>query len=373
MTTAPRYDLSDIKAMLQAQIDGLVAVLCPDGYRSGRNWLARNPRRADNSAGSFVVWLQGAAIGSWKDYATGDKGDVINLITYCNGFDNIGSTMAWARDWLGLERMDRAEIDKARARLERNRKEGERERLQQLEKDRRYAFTKWLKAERSLAGTLAERYLARRGIPLADLPHEPHALRYLPTAPNKDSGQSWPCLIALMQAPEGDPREGAAVALHRTWLARDGSDKAPLAWPAGSENARKGAKPPKPRKVWPAASGLVIKLARGETNLGPDEAARRGLWDRLVLCEGIEDGLSIALACPQYRVWAAYSLTNLARVQLPACCGEVIVAADNDWGKPQAEAQLSHALDALHAQGRPVKVARSHIGKDANDALRRAR
>jgi hypothetical protein len=122
--------------------------------------------------------------------------------------------------------------------------------------------------------------------------------------------------------------------------------------------------------MWPSYAGGAIRLARGETGMTPGEAAKHGLLDTLCLCEGVEDGLSIALACPELRVWATCALGNLGQIRLPECCAEVIVAADNDWGKPQAMRQLEAAIVALRAQGRPVRVARSAIGKDANDALR---
>lgn len=115
----------------------------------------------------------------------------------------------------------------------------------------------------------------------------------------------------------------------------------------------------------------MVHLWRGETGLPPREAQRQGLWDELVITEGIEDGLSVAIACPSYRVWVAGTLGNIECVRLPECCGGVIVAVDNDWGNPQAAKTLERGLAALARQGRrEVKVTRSPIGKDVNDALR---
>ena len=159
-------------------------------------------------------------------------------------------------------------------------------------------------------------------------------------------------MVAVMSAP-GIP----FAAVHRTWLARDGRGKAPV-----TPN----------KKIWPSFTGAAIHLARGETGLPAEDAVKRGMVDRLLICEGIEDGLSVALAAPELRVWAAGTLGNLAHVKIPDCCHEVIVAADNDWGKPQAEALLKRGIEALAAQRRPVRVARAAIGKDFNDQLRGA-
>ncbi len=61
----------------------VVAAMLPDGRREGREWVARNPRRADNSPGSFKVNL---ATGRWADFATGDSGgDLISLAAFLAG------------------------------------------------------------------------------------------------------------------------------------------------------------------------------------------------------------------------------------------------------------------------------------------------
>lgn len=85
--------------------------------------------------------------------------------------------------------------------------------------------------------------------------------------------------------------------------------------------------------------------------------------------EGIETCLSIALACPELRVLSAVSLGNMARITLPAAVRRVILAADNDGaGTPAAEA-LQRAIDHFAREGREVRVARSPVGNDFNDAL----
>ena len=131
-------------------------------------------------------------------------------------------------------------------------------------------------------------------------------------------------------------------------------------------------------RPWPALdferwrdTGAAVHLWRGETGVSHIQAEKDGLWDRMAIVEGIEDGLAVALACPELRVRCAGTLGNIAEIRLPACCGEVIVCADNDWGKPDAQRLLERGLTALARQGRrSIKVARSPVGKDVNDALR---
>ena len=114
--------------------------------------------------------------------------------------------------------------------------------------------------------------------------------------------------------------------------------------------------------------GAAIYLWRGKSN--KPAAGAPAKTDTLVLCEGVEDGLTVALAVPEARVWCAYSLSNLGNIVIPQCAAKVIVCCDNDWGKPGAEKQLASALEKLTAQGVPVFEARSPVGKDFNDCLR---
>lgn len=340
-------ELADIKALLQARILALAQTLAPDGKRAGIYWIARNPTRNDRHAGSFWIKVSGAP-GVWRDEATGDKGDVLKLIQYITGLDFVRA-LDWARDWLGLARLDNDAIRKARAAREYDaaRDAAREERI--LRHNREQARALWLRAS-GILNTPAETYLREaRGIDVRALPRIPGALRCA-VRRHRESGQHLPCLLSMMTSSADD----TFAAVHAVFLAPDGRAKADVT---------------PQRKIWPSFKGAAIRLARGETGKSVKDAAALGLLDTLVLCEGVEDGLAIALACPEYRVWAAGSLGNLAQITLPPTCAEVIVAADNDWGKPQAAKQLEAAIVALGRQCPRISVARSAIGKDANDAL----
>jgi hypothetical protein len=55
-----------------------------------------------------------------------------------------------------------------------------------------------------------------------------------------------------------------------------------------------------------------------------------------------------------------------------ACVSSWIVAKDNDWGKPQAAALFTRAIERLQGFRKPVKVIASQLGKDFNDQWRAA-
>lgn len=77
------------------RLPDLVARWLPDGKRRGREWVARNPKRADHRPGSFSVNLD---TGRWADFATGDTGgDVVSLAAYLAGLSQSDAARELAR------------------------------------------------------------------------------------------------------------------------------------------------------------------------------------------------------------------------------------------------------------------------------------
>jgi hypothetical protein len=64
----------------------LLARWLPGGKRIGKEYIARNPTRADRHPGSFKVVIVGHRAGVWADFATRDRGgDPISLAAYLFG------------------------------------------------------------------------------------------------------------------------------------------------------------------------------------------------------------------------------------------------------------------------------------------------
>ncbi len=183
----------------------------------------------------------------------------------------------------------------------------------------------------SAGGTIAETYLRSRGICLE---HLPASLRFMPDCAHP-SGQTAPALVARI-----DDGAGRLLGVHRTFLAPDGGGKAALD---------------------PARAMLGIS-AGGAVRLGPPA-------EMLILCEGIETGLSISMASGE-SVWACLSTGGLRAVRLPppSTAGAfVVVAADHDEaGLTAARA----AAERLEGEGRSVSVTYpASPGADYNDLL----
>jgi len=76
-------DFKRLNAELLDRSDAVVSGWLPDGKRSGCEWVARNPQRAESSMGSFKTNLN---TGVWSDFSGGDSGsDLISLYAYLNG------------------------------------------------------------------------------------------------------------------------------------------------------------------------------------------------------------------------------------------------------------------------------------------------
>lgn len=340
--------IEDIKRAANARPNDVLAWCGINENFGARSYLSLcNPMRKDSDP-SFTIWFKNGTL-SFRDEAGYAKGDVLGFVAYMHGwFDGpkrgLRPTCRFLTDKLGLATVSAEELardrEAGRVRERQIIKQGEEEQA----RNEGRAMELWLKAA-PLAGSLSEIYLRQaRGIDLDALPRGPRGglrlpsvLRHLDNNMHSESGLTLPCMIAgCVDYALEEPR---IRAVHRTWLKSDGSDKADV-------------KPP--RKVWPGFAGLVIPIWKGDGNLSVREAASCGFVQTLVLTEGVEDGLTAAIAMPEHRVWAVISLGNLGNVPVPACCDGIIVHRQNDWLKPQAVEAFERGKAALEASGRSV-------------------
>jgi hypothetical protein len=176
-------------------------------------------------------------------------------------------------------------------------------------------------------GTLVEVYLAARGIHLPATP----ALRFSP-ALKHPSGTVWPTMLALVT----NGADGTPLAIHRTFLAHDGSGKAPV----------------EPAKMMlGACCGGVVRLAESGSPL--------------LIAEGIETALS-GIQMSGHAAWAALSTSGLRALDLPADVRDVIILADGDEA---GEAAALACGRRWTQEGRRVRIARPPRFSDFNDVL----
>lgn len=366
MSTSQHRDGPDIKALLQADVLRLVRALDLKGHRSGNYWMCRS-RAHDSKIGGMYVTLGGGMAGAWVDAVSGDKGDIIKLIGHIKGLSEYRDMFAWARDYLGLGTMTPEQRQRASQDAQRKAVAASVADAQRLAKNRKRSKAVFLDSKKHpFVDSAADLYLLSRGIDIRQLTRLPGCIGFLPIRHHLETQTSWPVLTACFTDDAGE-----FAAMHATFLARDGSGKAPLPPIKKADGSFDDAPE---RKIWPGFKGAAIRLWRGASRRSIADAnawaEKHGEMETLVLCEGVEDGLSSVLAMPELRTWAVGSLANLANIKLPPSIDRVIVWRDNDWCKPQAADLFDKGIEALMAQGARVDVARSSIGKDANDALR---
>ena len=189
-----------------------------------------------------------------------------------------------------------------------------------------YALRIW-RAAVPASNTLAETYLQSRGLrlPLTFTLRFHGGLKH-------PSGGIWPAMVALVSRGPND----APLAVHRTFLARDGSGKAPV--------------DPKKMMLGPCRGGAVqLKTPT----------------DLVMVGEGVETCLA-AMQVTGNPAWAALSTSGLRALDLPESVCEVIVLADGD---DSGEAAARDCALRWQREGRRVRIARPPRGQDFNDVL----
>jgi hypothetical protein len=313
---------AELARLLARNAEAVCRYYLSNGHRSGRYWIVGDV--ANTPGRSLYVRLFGpssgkGAAGKWNDAATGQHGDLLDLIALSCAYDRLADVLVEARRFLRLPHPEPVRTLKPEPTT------GPPQGVRQL------------LASSPLAGTLAETYLRTRGIAITpDL----RALRFHPrcfyrqtdATTGTDSYETWPALLAVVTDVAGH-----VTGLLRTWLDPSGYDKAPVATP---------------RRM-----------------LG--QSAGHGVWfgtadDVMVVGEGVETVLSVRTAMPAMPMAAALPCSHLAVFRPPYTLRRLYIAQDKDPAGQQAAQKL--ARSALCVGIQPVLL--TPTLKDFNDDLR---
>lgn len=340
-------DVGEIENLLEARALMLCRELFPNGEALGHEYVIGS--LAGEKGRSLSIHTGPARLGRWKDFAGGsvagrDGGDLLWLVACALFGGDLGKAVAWAKSWLGLDDADPARLE--RYRLEASAAAATRETASRANVERAQASARkrWHIGV-PINGTIAETYLATRGIDLRALGKTPGALRFNPSVQYGYAAKGDPPapLLPAMLA-QVNNLAGEHVATHRTWLKRDGSGK------AGPEEGVS-----KPKKVLGPFGGGHIALWKGACGSMPLRDVPAGTD---VYCsEGIEDGLAAACADPRLRIIAGISVGNFAELELPPQMGWLIFLKQNDPPGSDAEKAFFRAVAAQRARGIRVKIA----------------
>ena len=312
-------DASDLVQRLGRQAEAVCRRYLGNGRRSGRYWLVGDVR--NTPGGSMFVRLvdtpKGPA-GKWTDAATGEHGDLLDVIRESLGLIDFADVAEEARSFLSLphpEPVPRHRPPLAAA------PSGSREAARRL-----FAMSQ------PIAGTIAETYLRKRGITAL---HGTDALRFHRRCyyrPDDDAPtETWPALIARVS-----DLNGRQTGTHRTWLAPDGSGKAPI---------------DTQRKAMGDFLGHGVRFG-----IGTDIQAAG---------EGIETMLSLRVALPRMAMVAALSAAHLAALIFPDTLRRLYIVRDNDAA---GDAVRDALVDRAQAVGIEAIVLSPTLG-DFNEDL----
>ncbi|MER8562898.1 toprim domain-containing protein [Mesorhizobium sp. M0578] len=298
------------------------------GHRSGNYWMVGDVR---NTRGrSMHVRLKavgGKAAGKWVDESSGEYGDLLDVIEQSCGLVDFREVADEARRFLSMP-LPPPQLPPQPAGAQRQ---------PAAARGSPDAARRLFAMSQPIAGTLAEHYLACRGILLS--PHE-GALRFHPGCYHRDlvtgETQTLPALIAAVTS-----LDGQITGLQRTWLDPSDQGKAQLA---------------DPRRSLGDLLGNGIWLGHEPGMPVPVMAAG----------EGFETMASLKVVMPALPAAAATSANHLAGLTFPSGCRRLYIAAD-------ADAAGRHGIERLSQRagesGILALVLRPQLG-DFNDDLR---
>jgi len=288
---------ADLARCLARDAEAVCRRYLSNGRRRGRYWVVGDV--ADTPGRSLYVrltgpnWGKGAA-GKWTDAATGQHGDLLDLIALNRGLDHLRDVLDAARSFLSLPRPEPAPN---RFRRQPPAPVGSPESARRL-----FAML------RPISGTIAESYLRNRGITAL---HDAAALRFHPRCyyrPDIDAPtEIWPALIAVVT-----DLAGSVTGAHRTWLDPSGADKAPVGTPRRAMGHLLG-------------NGVRFGMAT----------------DVMAAGEGIETILSVRSALPDLPLVAALSANHLAALLFRVTLRRLYVVRDDDPAGDFAVATLT--------------------------------
>jgi Toprim domain len=279
-------DAAELAHRLAREAEAVCRHYLSNGRRVGNYWQVGDVR---NTAGrSMFVRLKpkgagGRPAGKWTDAATGEHGDLLDVIRESCGLVDFHDVAEEARRFLSLPRSE-PESDY-------------RPRWSPAPTGSPESARRLFAMSMPIAGTIVETYLRQREI--TDL-HRISSLRFHPRCyyrPEADAPtEIWPAMIAAVT-----DLNGHITGAHRTWLDPSGRDKAPV---------------DTPRRAMGHLLGYAVRF-------GPAS-------DVMAAGEGIETMLSLRCVMPDMPMLAALSAAHLGAILFPAALRRLYIVRDDD-------------------------------------------
>lgn len=282
-----RHDASDLARRLGREAEAVCRHYLALGRRQGNYWQVGDVRGAPGR--SMFVRLHRTAkgpAGKWSDAATGEHGDLLDVIRETLCLTDFKDVVEEACRFLSLPRpVPESELPEGM-------QDG-----QPAPSGSPEAARRLFAMAQPTAGTIAETYLRNRGITAFN---ETSALRFHPRCyySRDESGptEGLPAMIASVT-----DLAGRQTGAHRTWLAPDGSGKAAVDLP---------------RKAMGHLLGSGVRFGKSE--------------DVLAAGEGLETVLSVRTVLPRLPSLAALSAGHLGAILFPDGLKRLYILRDRD-------------------------------------------
>jgi hypothetical protein len=321
-----RRDASELAHRLAREAEAVCRHYLSAGRREGGYWLVGDARNTPGR--SMFVRLKESAkgpAGKWTDAATGDHGDLLDVIRESCGLVDFSDVADEARVFLSLPRPE-PEPDRPRL-LALSAPTGSPDAARRL-----------LAMSQPISRTLVETYLRNRGVTAL---HGTGALRFHPNCyyrPDEHSAtETWPAMIASVT-----DLSGHLTGAHRTWLD-----------PGGFSEATLGKAPiDTPRRAMGDLLGHAVRFGvAGEV---------------MAAGEGIETMLSLRCVLPSLPIVAALSAAHLSAILFPDTLRRLYIARDDD---PAGDGAMVTLIDRAQEAGIEPIVISPRLG-DFNEDLR---
>ena len=293
-----------------------------NGRRVGNYWLVGDVRNTPGR--SMFVRLKGGDIGGrsagkWTDAATGEHGDLLDVIRESCGLVDFHDMADEARRFLSLPRSEP--------------RSNRRSRVPPVPTGSLESARRLFAMSSPIVGTIAETYLRGRGIASVDGIDSLRFHRRCYYRPEAGAPtEVWPAIIAAVT-----DLHGHITGAHRTWLDPSGRGKAPI---------------DTPRRAMGRLLGHAVRF-------GPAS-------DVMAAGEGIETMLSLRCVIPSMAMIAALSASHLRAILFPAVVRRLYIVRDDD---PAGDGAVAGLLDRAQSAGIEAMVLSPQC-EDFNEDLR---
>ncbi len=295
--------VAEISTDLGARAESFCRAYFAEGHRQGNYWQVGDTSGA--AGRSLVIRLHaqdGRKAGGWTDYATGEFGDLIDLLHAKLGSRSLRETLHEAQQFLGNAPLPVQQVSK---KVYRDAGAANAKRIASA----RRLFA----AGRPVLGTTAAPYLHRRGIARFG-----PALRFHPRVylrgddRTSDHPRNSPALLAKIT-----DNQGNITGCARTYL--------------------------------DPTTGRIADLRNPKRILGQLHGNAVRFWSRskpadLIVGEGLENTLSVGTALPEFNLASCLTATHLSLFIPPSVIKRIWIARDNDVAGERAAQTLASKL-----------------------------